>query len=284
MHKKEYDHEEADDDFTIDSEEEEKQDLAHRGDNGEHDISNVVDEGTYDIKDEDGGEPEQELAMTVWQPMPPQTQAPSPVPIGENPGPWPVGGFADDDPAAAFMIDTMRWVHNRAEPSLTLHDVITVPNPAADKGLRPYQQVLRCGQDDALNIVFPHPDLPDSMMGKIDCSVTGLSVVICGLRAVVCNYADWTSIPPLHRQVERLIAANGAMKFDQPLEYTGTYYVLGEPFEPEGVRSSLAAVQAAARLSTSGYVLFYVHPLGFGARSGRMGALLDIHPIIGWTD
>lgn len=241
-----------------------------------------------DVDGEEKGKGEDEQAATpaTSQPITQRAQARSPIAIGDDAGSWPLGGFADDDSAAAYVIDVMRFWLNWSSLSRNPQDVRRIRNPdvgASDP--RPYQQVLDLTRHDleaGHNYYFPHPECLGGMMGKVDSSPTGLSVIIRALRAVVCNYDETASVPRLQKQSDRLAAANGAMEYVRPLENRQTYHVLVEPFKPEGVRSALAALQLAARRSEIGHVLFYVEPVDVVTRNGTLSALLDVHPVIGW--
>jgi hypothetical protein len=243
-----------------------------------------------DVKAED----DQEEKSAMGQPPHPQTQALRPLPTGQGLDQWPVGGIADKDPAADYMIDLMRGLDNLKRRPLTSAHVNVIRSTAEDKNLRPYQQasarvhsISQVSYDGlnaaGYNFLFPVPGRA-RLMGKVDCSRLGLALIIQVMRAVVCNYETATPIPPLGPQVNRLNESDGWMQWRLPLQQGQTYYVLAEPFEIEGVRSALAALQTAARHSTSGYVLFYVYPVDVDTREGKLAATLDLHPIIGWRD
>ncbi|KAH8782771.1 hypothetical protein F5883DRAFT_708829 [Diaporthe sp. PMI_573] len=243
-----------------------------------------------DVRAED----DQEEKSAMGQPPHPQTQALRPLPPGHSLDQWPVGGIADKDPAADYIIGLMRGLNNLKRRPLTSAHVNVIRSTAEDKILRPYQQasarvhsisqVSYGGLNAAgYNFLFPVPGR-EGLMGKVDCSRLGLALIIQVMRAVVCNYETATPIPPLGPQVNRLNEPDGWMQWRLPLQQGQTYYVLAEPFEIEGVRSALAALQTAARHSTSGYVLFYVYPVDVDTREGKLAATLDLHPIIGWRD
>ena len=240
----------------------------------------------YGDEDTEGDDQSETPAMD--QPLRSLVRATSPIPIGSTPGTWPVDGFADDDSAAVHVMDIMRRYHNRWQPPLTRDDVIIIPNPewgASDA--RRYQEVeIRLGLEMTYeaycNFLFPQPDSPENMMGKARCSPVGLSIIIQALRSIVCDIEERTPIS-LQSQVDRLIESNGAISYIRPLEDSQVHFVLVEPFELEGIRSTLAALQAAARQATAGCVIFYAHRVDAAIRGGKMCALLDIHPITtGW--
>lgn len=230
-----------------------------------------------------GGD-DQEGTSSVWRPLPLNGRPPPHTPPGSYPGDWPADGFSDDDPATIYMMDIMWSFHQRCGKTLALRDVVPIRTPEdEDAELRPFQQIGECGGDMAVcNFLFQHPDYPAQMMGKVDCSKVGLTVIIQGIRAVVNNYMDRTVIPRPKDHVERLNSSNGAMEFKKHLEEAQTCYVLVEPYMPEGIRSALSALQAAARYSSCRHVIFYTMPLSEDGRKGKLAAILDIHPIMGW--
>lgn len=228
---------------------------------------------------------EQEKASIVCQPRPPKQHASSATPIDRDPGLWPVGGFADDDSAAAYVLDVMRKRGPQKVYTLTIEEVDLIHTTGQDKSLRPYQQVTRSERMGSLykrsNFVLPHP-----VMGKVIYSKGGLTTIIQGLQTVVCKYKGGpvAKLPPLQQHVNRLVAAKGTMDYNRPFQKGQTYFVLCDPYTPEGVRSALAALEMAIRHSPSGRMLFYAHPLDEALRGDGRGALLDIHPVIGWPD
>lgn len=196
---------------------------------------------------------------------------------------WPAGGFADDDPATGFMVEILGFFRRRYVARLTADEFAVVPTAnKEERTLRPYQQAMQYREDGSdVNFWFEDPEHPGQMMGKVDLSKVGLSIIVQALRAVVNNYEDVRSITPLGRHVERLHEANGAMEWVRHREDEQTCFVFADPYTPEGARSALSALQAAVRYSQPGRVLFYTVPVDERTREGKLGALLDVHPIIG---
>ncbi|KAL2279045.1 hypothetical protein FJTKL_14023 [Diaporthe vaccinii] len=247
------------------SEDEDRDDISHS--EGEHRVKLAP--------SEDGEGQEQEETSVVWQPL---------SLLGHSVE-WPADGFSDDDPATVYVADIYLSYRNRCVNKLGPEDITIFRTPdAEDTDFRPFQQVLRCGDDVAgTNFHFQNPDRPKGhVMGKADFSKFGLHIIIQALRDAVSDYEDTVSIPSHRQTIDRINASNGAINFERHLEDRLTCYVFVEPYTPEGIRSAMSALQAAARYSSSGRVLFYAHPMTFAARKGRFGALLDVHPIIGW--
>lgn len=216
------------------------------------------------------------------RPLPPRARLLTYPADGDN-GRWPAGGFADDDSAAPYIMHVMKNWLGLAGPRLTLDDVeMFLSLDMGPSGFRFYQQVSRANQHGAgCNFWFPRPRLTGYEMGKIDCSAVGLATIVQALWAVVLDYDDTLSIPGLEEQIRPLDEMDGAMDYVRPVEYGQTYFVMVEPFKPEGIRSALEALQLTARHSKAGEVIFYVSPVDVGGRDGDTSALLDVHPIVG---
>lgn len=197
---------------------------------------------------------------------------------------WPAEGFDDDDPAAVYMIDILKWFTSRCESRVAADTVLAMETPEhEDRKLRPFQQALQLGKGKSnTNFFLQNPKRMGRIMGKVKFDKIGLTILIQAVRTVVNGYVDRGHIPPLSEHINRLNASNGAMDFLRHDEDRQTCYVFVEPYRPEGVRSALAALQAGVRYSTAGHVLFYVIPVDEARRKGRLGAVLDIHPIMGW--
>lgn len=199
---------------------------------------------------------------------------------------WPAEGFADDDPAANYMIDILQFFNSRCENRVSSATVLAIETPEhEDRRLRPFQQALRFVEGKShTNFFLQNPKRKGRIMGKVQFDKIGLTILIQAVRMVVGSYGDLGHIPPLGEHKTRLNASKGAMDFIRHNEDRQTCYVFVEPYRPEGVRSALAALQAGVRYSTAGHVLFYVIPVDEARRQGRLGAVLDIHPVMGWDE
>lgn len=277
---------------------------ARTADGGQSGIAEVPDEGVDDavqdmedgqcdiVKREDAGKEDigpnflvgeriedrprvtQGETSVVWKPVSSHLDA-------DN---WPAEGFADDDPAASYMVDILWFFKNRCESRVPADTVLAIETPEhEDRKFRPFQQALQLGRGKSnTNFFLQNPKRMGRIMGKVKFDKIGLTILIQAVRTVVNNYADPGHIPPLSDHINRLNASNGAMDFLRHKEDRQTCYVFVEPYRPEGVRSALAALQAGVRYSTAGHVLFYIIPVDEAGRQGRLGAVLDVHPIMGW--
>jgi hypothetical protein len=206
--------------------------------------------------------------------------------LAQHPLDWPADGFADDDPAAAHMAEILQSLDTLAVRPCAVEDIIiTRTTDEKDRKDRPFEQLSRrgvAGGGDG-NFFLPNPSDPGNMTGKVDCSKTGLTVIMQALREVVRNHGEAMSISPSSHQADQLDAANGAMSFTQPnkLENSQTYGAVVDPFTPKGARTAAAALQLAARDSTGDHVIFCALAVLEADRDvlGKSSAILAVYPM-----
>lgn len=211
------------------------------------------------------GEDEQTEAGVNAQKGHPETQTSAPIVLSKlalRLPSWPAGGFADDDPATVNMFDILYSFEFRSVMPSAAEDFIIFapkqPRYGEKRVSRPIDHLSRFGMANGRNYNFfsPNAARPGEMVGKFDFSKTCLTIILQALRSVV----GIVPFPPQSQHVDRLNAANGAIKYARPRywEAARCYSASVNPFTLEGVRTAAAVLQAAARDSSSGHVLFVI--------------------------
>lgn len=220
----------------------------------------------------------------------PGSQTSAPIVLSElalHPPSWPADGFADDDPAALNMVDILHSFDLRSVRPSAAEDFIIYP---PTNHIRPFYQLSRRQTADGsnYNFLFSNPDEPGQMVGKVDFSKTGLTIILQAIRLTVRNNGGPMPFSPLSQHVDRLNAATGAMEYVRP-KYSETehcYCASVNPFTPEGVRTAAAVLQAAARDSSCDYALFNVFSVldVILNTRGKLEACIAVFPMIGWQN
>lgn len=215
---------------------------------------------------------------------------PTPIVLSEltlNPPPWPAGRFPDADPAIAHMVDILQSFDTRSVKASAIEDIIVIPTADEhERNIRPFAQLYRRSTSGGrhYNFLHPRPDRPKEIMGKVDFSKVGLTIIIQALRAIVSSYEETIPIPPLSQMVDRLNAEDDAMDYRRPRDYIRVHYARVNPFTPEGVRTAVAVLQAAIRQSSSGYAVFHASTIDCPALERQLFAFLELRSMIGWSD
>ena len=196
----------------------------------------------------------------------------------------PAGGFADDDPATANMVAILQSLEAQPPTPTAVRDIILLPTTNPNKRrFYPFEQLLRRRMTDGANYNFflPFPYCQGDMMGKVDFSETGLTIITESMRAVVRGYGETMPVAPLG---QHLNAADDVARFVRPRELDQIHYSNVCPFTPGGIRTVAAILQAALRRPGSEHALFYAHGVTDPSLKRRLVVCIKVHPIVGWRN